>query len=563
MPDSNARRNGDGASCGFSSPAAPASSAPTSCTTPSRTAPDAQVTVLDALTYAANEASLAAVRDRIEFVQGDIADADGRRPPGRRHRSGRPLRRRVAQRQLAARPVAVRAHQPRRHVHDPRGGAQARRPAAPHLHRRGVRRPRTRRPGQVHPADAVQPVEPVQLDQGRLGPARPRVGALVRRPRHDLELLEQLRAVPAHREVHPAPDHQRAQRHPPEALRRRARTSATGSTSTTTTRRSGRSSTRAAAGETYLIGADGEESNQRGHRDDPRTDGQAGRLVRPRHRPCRARPALRDRRDRSCATSWAGRRVHRPARRVCGRRSTGTPRTGTGGSRQEQPSRRATPRWASDRAGSSPASTGSSAPTCRRCSPSAASDEVRAVDVDVLDITDAGAVERDVRRLRPDVVVNAAAYTAVDAAEEHEELAYRVNATGPAVLAAALGRHGAPADPCVHRLRLRGRRRPPVRGRRRARSRGPPTAAPSSPGSWRCASCCPSASYVVRTAWVYGATGANFVKTMARLERERDTVSVVDDQRGSPTWSADLAARAGRAGALGGAGRDLSLHRRR
>jgi dTDP-4-dehydrorhamnose reductase len=52
----------------------------------------------------------------------------------------------------------------------------------------------------------------------------------------------------------------------------------------------------------------------------------------------------------------------------------------------------------------------------------------------------------------------------------------------------------------------------------------------------------PDTSYVVRTAWVYGAGGPpNFVQTMARLERERDTVSVVDDQRGSPTWSMDLA----------------------
>jgi dTDP-4-dehydrorhamnose reductase len=62
-------------------------------------------------------------------------------------------------------------------------------------------------------------------------------------------------------------------------------------------------------------------------------------------------------------------------------------------------------------------------------------------------------------------------------------------------------------------------------------------------------------AYVVRTAWVYGASGANFVKTMARLERERETVSVVDDQRGSPTWSHDLArglVELGSSGAAGG-----------
>ena len=52
----------------------------------------------------------------------------------------------------------------------------------------------------------------------------------------------------------------------------------------------------------------------------------------------------------------------------------------------------------------------------------------------------------------------------------------------------------------------------------------------------------PAGGYVVRTAWLYGAAGNNFVKTMARLEGERETVDVVDDQHGSPTWSADLAA---------------------
>ncbi len=117
-----------------------------------------------------------------------------RRPAGRRDRPRRALRGRVAQRQLAARPRAVRADQPRRHVHDPRGRAPPRRAAAPHLHRRGLRRPRARRPGEVHAGDAVQPVQPVQRDEGGLGPAGARVGALVRSRGHDLELLEQLRA---------------------------------------------------------------------------------------------------------------------------------------------------------------------------------------------------------------------------------------------------------------------------------------------------------------------------------------------------------------------------------
>jgi dTDP-4-dehydrorhamnose reductase len=167
-------------------------------------------------------------------------------------------------------------------------------------------------------------------------------------------------------------------------------------------------------------------------------------------------------------------------------------------------------------------------------------DAVRAVDLDVLDITDSAAVSAAVDDFAPDVLINAAAYTAVDPAEEHEELAFKVNATGPAVLAAALGRGSGRLIHVSTDYVFAGDGMVPYE----------PSDTPdprSAYGRTKLAGelavreLLPEASYVVRTAWVYGAAGANFVKTMVRLERERETVSVVDDQRGSPTWSADLA----------------------
>ena len=83
-----------------------------------------------------------------------------RRPARRRHRPGRALRRGEPQRQLAVRPVAVPAHQRRRDLHAARGRAAARRAPAPHLDRRGLRRPRARRPGALHGGHPVQPVRP-------------------------------------------------------------------------------------------------------------------------------------------------------------------------------------------------------------------------------------------------------------------------------------------------------------------------------------------------------------------------------------------------------------------
>lgn len=167
-------------------------------------------------------------------------------------------------------------------------------------------------------------------------------------------------------------------------------------------------------------------------------------------------------------------------------------------------------------------------------------DVVKAVDVDVLDITDAKAVDDVVREFRPDVLVNAAAYTAVDAAEENEDLAFQVNATGPAVLAAAVGRAGGRLIHVSTDYVFAGDGTQPyeVDDQPDPRSAYGRT---KLAGEQAVRELLPESSYVVRTAWVYGGTGKNFVKTMARLERERDTLNVVDDQRGSPTWSADLA----------------------
>jgi dTDP-4-dehydrorhamnose reductase len=167
-------------------------------------------------------------------------------------------------------------------------------------------------------------------------------------------------------------------------------------------------------------------------------------------------------------------------------------------------------------------------------------DDVLALGHADLDIAEPTAVAKAVADYAPEVVVNAAAYTAVDAAESDEDAAYRVNAAGPAAIAAALtGRATTMIHISTDYVFAGDARRPYEVGH--------PTGPKSAYGRTKLAGelavreVLPGASYVVRTAWVYGAAGGNFVKTMARLERERDMVSVVDDQRGAPTWSADLA----------------------
>jgi dTDP-4-dehydrorhamnose reductase len=169
-------------------------------------------------------------------------------------------------------------------------------------------------------------------------------------------------------------------------------------------------------------------------------------------------------------------------------------------------------------------------------------DEFTALARPDLDITDADAVRAAVASVKPDVVVNCAAWTAVDAAEEHEREALAINGHGAANLAAACAGTGAllvhPSTDYV----FDGRARAPY-----------PEDAPTAPagaygrtklaGEQAVRATLPHASYTVRTAWLYGAQGKNFVKTMIRLARNGTSPGVVADQHGQPTWTADVAAQ--------------------
>jgi dTDP-4-dehydrorhamnose reductase len=179
----------------------------------------------------------------------------------------------------------------------------------------------------------------------------------------------------------------------------------------------------------------------------------------------------------------------------------------------------------------------------------AASGELDIADVDAVDAA-VGALTRTAGA----VVLNCAAHTAVDAAESEPELAAAVNTQGPAHLAAACARRGVRLVHVSTDYVFAGDATAPYEP---SDATGPRSVYGRTKldGEYAVRTTLPSA-HVVRTAWVYGGHGTNFVSTMRRLERERDTVRVVNDQQGSPTWSADLAAGllelAGRADLPGG-----------
>ncbi|GAA1354329.1 dTDP-4-dehydrorhamnose reductase [Streptomyces beijiangensis] len=173
-----------------------------------------------------------------------------------------------------------------------------------------------------------------------------------------------------------------------------------------------------------------------------------------------------------------------------------------------------------------------------------AGDGERAVGLDrkALDITDAAAVRASLAEHRPAVVVNCAAWTAVDDAESREDEALAINGDGPRRLAEACAEQGVVLLQVSTDYVFAGDGEKPY-------AEDAPTGPRSAYGRTKLAGeqavleLLPETGYVVRTAWLYGAGGPNFVKTMIKLEGIKDTLDVVDDQRGQPTWTADLADR--------------------
>lgn len=166
--------------------------------------------------------------------------------------------------------------------------------------------------------------------------------------------------------------------------------------------------------------------------------------------------------------------------------------------------------------------------------------EVRALDRSQLDITDSEAVERCLDDFRPNVVINAAAYTAVDKAETDEATAYAVNRDGAANLARGCRDKQARLIHLSTDFVFDGERALPYRPND---DTGPTGVYGLSKlaGEQAVRELLPDSSLIVRTAWVYSVHGNNFVKTILRLIKEKPQLGVVYDQVGSPTWARSLA----------------------
>jgi dTDP-4-dehydrorhamnose reductase len=165
---------------------------------------------------------------------------------------------------------------------------------------------------------------------------------------------------------------------------------------------------------------------------------------------------------------------------------------------------------------------------------------IGAFDHAALDIAERDRVFEAVAQARPDIVVNAAAYTAVDRAESEKDAAWAANAAGPAHLAAACRDRATPLIHISTDYVFDGSKPGPYREDDPVSPLGVYGASKAAGERAVCAAL--AEHVIVRTAWVYSAHGHNFVRTMLRLAAERPALRVVADQIGSPTSAADLAA---------------------
>jgi dTDP-4-dehydrorhamnose reductase len=157
-----------------------------------------------------------------------------------------------------------------------------------------------------------------------------------------------------------------------------------------------------------------------------------------------------------------------------------------------------------------------------------------------VDITDELAVSAFLSKNKPDFIINCAAYTAVDQAETETEFNYKLNALGPKVLGECSAKvnigimhistdyvlSGSAPNPLKEEAPIN-----PINAYGKAKAEGEVLLAKANPNHW-----------IVRTAWLYGINGNNFVKAMLNFMRTKERISVVSDQFGNPTWTCDLAA---------------------
>ena len=167
--------------------------------------------------------------------------------------------------------------------------------------------------------------------------------------------------------------------------------------------------------------------------------------------------------------------------------------------------------------------------------------ELILTDVSELDITDEDAVLKFVEKVKPELIINCAAYTAVDKAETAGDIVEKINAKGPENLAKAARKNDATlihvstdyvfgGDLDISESYKEDDNKKPVTAYGKTKLDGENFIVDNT-----------DKYYIFRTAWLYGIGGNNFVKTMLKLGKDRDELSVVSDQHGSPTYAKDLA----------------------